>query len=238
MYIERTIIEQLRLWKKRPDRKPLLLFGARQIGKTWVLKHFGETDFDAMAYFSFDEDSSLGDIFRTTKDPQRIIEQLSFLTDALIKPATTLIVFDEIQECPSARASLKFFKLDGRYDVICTGSLLGVNGYKTKEEAAEEANASIPVGFEQIVMMYPMDFEEWLWANGIEQQHTDYLRHCLERETPVSEGIHQRMRQLLLQYIVVGGMPERGADGAARHHRDLQGRHAEIRPTGRQTTHP
>jgi len=86
--------------------------------------------------------------------------------------------------------------------------LLGVNGYKTKEEKEEEQNASIPVGFEDIVNMYPMDFEEWLWANGIQQQHIDYLRNCLEQETPVNEAIHQRMRQLLLRYVVVGGMPE------------------------------
>ena len=86
-------------------------------------------------------------------------------------------MLDEIQDCPNARASLKFFKLDGRYDVICTGSLLGVNGYRTKEEQIEEENASVPVGFEQIVTMYPMDFEEWLWANGIKQQHVDYLRN-------------------------------------------------------------
>jgi Predicted ATPase (AAA+ superfamily) len=123
-------------------------------------------------------------------------------------PGETCLVFDEIQECPNARASLKFFKLDGRYDVICTGSLLGVNGYRTKEEQKEEENASIPVGFERIVTMYPMDFEEWLWANGIEQRHIDYLRNCLLNETPVNEGIHQRMRELLLRYVVVGGMPE------------------------------
>ena len=125
-----------------------------------------------------------------------------------ITPGDTLLILDEIQDCPNARSSLKFFKLDGRYDVICTGSLLGVNGYKTKEEQEEEARASIPVGFEQIVTMYPMDFEEWLWANGIEQQHVDYLRDCLNKEVPVNEAIHNRMRDLLLRYIVVGGMPE------------------------------
>ena len=123
-------------------------------------------------------------------------------------PRKTCIIFDEIQDCPNARSSLKFFKLDGRYDVICTGSLLGVNGYKTKEETEEENNASIPVGFEEIVNMYPMDFEEWLWANDIQPQHFDYLRNCFEAEEPVNEAIHQRLRQLLLRYVVVGGMPE------------------------------
>lgn len=123
-------------------------------------------------------------------------------------PRKTCIIFDEIQDCPNARSSLKFFKLDGRYDVICTGSLLGVNGYKTKEETEEENSASIPVGFEEIVNMYPMDFEEWLWANDIQPQHFDYLRNCFEAEELVNEAIHQRLRQLLLRYVVVGGMPE------------------------------
>lgn len=120
----------------------------------------------------------------------------------------TCLVFDEVQDCPFARSSLKFFKLDGRYDVICTGSLLGVNGYKTKEDLEEESAASIPVGFEQHVTMYPMDFEEWLWANGVQEQHIDHLQRCLENETPVEDGIHQRMRELLLRYVVVGGMPQ------------------------------
>ena len=98
--------------------------------------------------------------------------------------------------------------LDGRYDVLCTGSLLGVNGYKTKEEQKEEEDASIPVGFEHIVDMYPMDFEEWLWANGIQEEHIAVLcKHFLE-ETPVEIAFHQRFRQLLLQYVVIGGMPE------------------------------
>lgn len=91
---------------------------------------------------------------------------------------------------------------------MCTGSLLGVNGYKTKEEQEEEEQASIPVGFESIVNMHPMDFEEWLWANGIKSIHTDYLRKCLANETPVEEALHDRFRELLHQYIVVGGMPE------------------------------
>lgn len=113
------------------------------------------------------------------------------------------IILDEIQYCPRARASLKFFRIDGRFDVICTGSLLGVNGYRSEDE-----NASIPVGFEHIMDMYPMDFEEWLWANGVQQQHIEYLKRCLEREEPVNEAIHYRMRELLLRYVVVGGMPE------------------------------
>ena len=110
------------------------------------------------------------------------------------------MVFDEIQDCPNARASLKFFKLDGRYDVICTGSLLGVAGYGDKVR-------SIPVGYETIVDMYPLDFEEFLWANGISDEVLSYVDDCRQKETSVMLAIHQRMRQLLLQYTIVGGMP-------------------------------
>ena len=125
-----------------------------------------------------------------------------------IEAGQTCFIFDEIQDCPRARGSLKYFYLDGRYEVICTGSLLGVNGYKTAAEKNEEEEASIPVGFEDIVNMYPMDFEEWLWANGIKNIHIDYLKKCLDNETPVEEALHDRFRDLLHQYIVVGGMPE------------------------------
>lgn len=113
----------------------------------------------------------------------------------------TCLILDEIQECPEARASLKFFKLDGRFDVIATGSLLGVKGYG-------HTKASIPVGYETIVNMYPLDFEEFLWANGIPTAAIDKLRECMENLTPVPEAIHNRMRQLLLHYTIVGGMPE------------------------------
>lgn len=130
------------------------------------------------------------------------------IPDAEILPGETCFVFDEIQDCPKARGSLKYFHQDGRYEVMCTGSLLGVNGYKTAEEKKEEEEASIPVGFEDIVDMYPMDFEEWLWANGIKDMHIKYLRKCLKEESPVEDALYDRFRELLHQYVVVGGMPE------------------------------
>ena len=157
----------------------------------------------------FHEHKEYKAFFAGSLDVDTLTLNISFgIKDARFIPGKTCLILDEIQDCPNARSSLKFFKLDGRYDVICTGSLLGVNGYKTKEEKAEEQNASIPVGFEEIVNMYPMDFEEWLWANEIQPQHIDYLHNCLNQEEPINEAIHQRMRQLLLRYVVVGGMPE------------------------------
>ena len=170
---------------------------------------FAHKNYEHVICLNFHEHKEYKTFFAGSLDVNTLTLNISSgIRDAKFVPGKTCIVFDEIQDCPNARASLKFFKLDGRYDVICTGSLLGVNGYKTKEEQDEEANASIPVGYEQIVTMYPMDFEEWLWANGITQQHIDYLRNCLQNEIPVNEGIHQRMWELLLRYAVVGGMPE------------------------------
>lgn len=206
---KRKIEDTLAKWIARTNRKPLVIKGCRQCGKTSSVLDFAYRNYEHVIYIDFHEHREYKAFFASALDVDTLTLAISAgIKGAKFVPGKTCLVLDEIQECPNARASLKFFKLDGRYDIICTGSLLGVNGYKTKEEAAEEAHASIPVGFEHIVTMYPMDFEEWLWANGIEKQHIDYLRQCLEQETPVNEGIHQRMRQLLLQYAVVGGMPE------------------------------
>ena len=203
--IEKVLLE----WKEKAGHKPLVIKGCRQCGKTSSVVDFAKKHYQHVIYLDFHEHKDYKAFFAGALDVKTLTMTISAgIKEARFVAGKTCLILDEIQDCPNARSSLKFFKLDGRYDVICTGSLLGVNGYKTKEEQEEEANASIPVGFEQIVTMYPMDFEEWLWANGIETEHVDYLRQCLQREEPVSEGIHQRMQQLLLRYIVVGGMPE------------------------------
>lgn len=206
---KRKIEQILCQWKNKKGHKPLVIKGCRQCGKTSSVVDFASRNYKNVVYMDFHEHKEYKAFFAGALD----VDTLTLTISAGIRGARfvadeTCLVLDEIQECPNARASLKFFKLDGRYDVICTGSLLGVNGYRTKEEQEEEDTASVPVGFEQVVTMYPMDFEEWLWANGIEQQHIDYLRNCLEKESPVNEGIHQRMCELLLRYVVVGGMPE------------------------------
>lgn len=206
---KRKIEEILQQWKSKVGHKPLVIKGCRQCGKTSSVVSFAKQNYEHVVYLDFHEHKEYKAFFAGALDVDTLTLNISVgINNARFIPGKTCLVFDEIQDCPNARSSLKYFKLDGRYDVICTGSLLGVNGYKTKEEEEEEQNASIPVGFEDMVNMYPMDFEEWLWANGIQQQHIDYLRGCLDRETPVNEAIHQRMRQLLLRYAVVGGMPE------------------------------
>ena len=199
--MKRNAIQELVAWKSSEDRKPMVLKGARQVGKTWLMKEFGQNYYDSYVYFNFDEEDELKSIFEANKNPQRIIELLSLITGERILPEKTLIIFDEIQECPEARTALKFFRIDGRYDVIGTGSLLGVKGYGKEPK-------SVPVGSETVIDMYPLDFEEFLWANGIADPVIDMLKKCLQKETPVPEALHNRMKQLLLQYVVVGGMPD------------------------------
>lgn len=155
-----------------------------------------------VVYINFFENKEFSSAFEGALDVDTIVMNLSsiLLKKARFVPYETCIVLDELQECGKARTALKFFKLDGRYDVICTGSLLGVKGYGDEP-------VSIPVGYETTIQMFPLDFEEFLWANGVDKSITDYVEKCFNEETPVNDTIHTTMRNFLLQYVVVGGMP-------------------------------
>ena len=205
----RKIENVLQSWLDDPSHKPLVVKGVRQCGKTSSIVDFAHKHFKHVVYLDFREHPDYKKFFTPNLEVDAIIMRITAAMPSVeIEDGETCFVFDEIQDCPKARGSLKYFYLDGRYEVMCTGSLLGVNGYKTQEEKKEEEEASIPVGFEDIVEMYPMDFEEWLWANGIKDMHFEYLRKCLVSETPVEEALHERFRELLHQFVVVGGMPE------------------------------
>ena len=206
---KRKIESVLQSWLDDASHKPLVVKGVRQCGKTSSVMDFAQKHFKHVVYLDFREHPDYKKFFSPNLEVDSIIMRITAaMPNAEIEPDETCFVFDEIQDCPKARGSLKYFYQDGRYEVMCTGSLLGVNGYKSPEEQKEEEEASIPVGFEDIVDMYPMDFEEWLWANGIKTIHFDYLKKCLNSVTPVEEALHDRFRELLHQYIVVGGMPE------------------------------
>ena len=206
---KRKIESKLQIWQKDAAHKPLVVKGVRQCGKTSSVLDFARKNYKNVVYLDFREHQDYKKFFTPNLDVDAIIMRITAaMPDVEVEAGNTCFVFDEIQDCPKARGALKYFHLDGRYDVICTGSLLGVNGYKTPEEQKEEQEASIPVGFEEIVEMYPMDFEEWLWANGIKDIHLEYLKKCLDNETPVDEALHYRFSELLHQYIIVGGMPE------------------------------
>ncbi len=200
--LKRKIEQVLENWKNTKGRKPLILKGCRQCGKTYSVRQFARENYAHAIYLNFYENKSYASVFSGSLE----VDHLTMLISALLGPEAvfeagkTVLILDEIQECPEARTALKFFAIDGRYDVIGTGSLLGVKGYGKRP-------ASIPVGYEQIEEMYPLDFEEFLWANGIDENAIQYLKDCLINEAPVADALHEKFRQLLLQYAVVGGMP-------------------------------
>ena len=204
----RRKIEQVLLdWKKNKDKMPIVIKGCRQCGKTFSVLDFARKNYGNVVYLDFFLNPQYKSIFDDSLEIDNILVNIStLLPNVRIVPGDTCFVFDEIQDCPRARTSLKFFKIDGRFDVICTGSLLGVSGYRS-QDTDDDRFAPVPVGYENIVDMYPMDFEEWLWANGIQEAVFRKLEDCLSSLVPVPEVIHRRMTQLLQQYVIVGGMP-------------------------------
>lgn len=208
--LKRKIEEELIAWKNDSNRKPLVIKGCRQCGKTFIVQKFAEENYANVVYLNFMQDSDYALAFEGSKRVDDIVMNLSaMIPQSQFVANETCIIIDEIQECPAARTALKFFKMDGRYDIIATGSLLGVKGYGERRNSSgnESSKTSIPVGYETIIDMYPLDFEEFLWANGISEAIIGKLTACLDSIQPVPEAIHQKMRQLILQYTVVGGMP-------------------------------
>lgn len=208
--LKRKIEEELIAWKANPNRKPIVIKGCRQCGKTFIVQKFAEENYANVVYLNFMQDPDYALAFEGSKRVDDIVMNLSaIIPQSKFVPGETCIIIDEIQECPAARTALKFFKMDGRYDIIATGSLLGVKGYGERQDRrdSESTKTSIPVGYETIIDMYPLDFEEFLWANGISDAIISKLAECLDNKMPVPEAIHQKMRQLILQYTVVGGMP-------------------------------
>lgn len=201
--IEKVLLD----WKKNKDKMPIVIKGCRQCGKTFSVLDFARKNYGNVVYLDFFLNPQYKSIFDDSLEIDNILVNIStLLPNVRIVPGDTCFVFDEIQDCPRARTSLKFFKIDGRFDVICTGSLLGVSGYRS-QDPDDDRFAPVPVGYEKIVEMYPMDFEEWLWTNGIQEAVFRKLEDCLSSLVPVPEVIHRRMTQLLQQYVIVGGMP-------------------------------
>ncbi len=208
--LKRKIEEELIAWKNDSNHKPLVIKGCRQCGKTFIVQKFAEENYANVVYLNFMQDSDYALAFEGSKRVDDIVMNLSaMIPQSQFVANETCIIIDEIQECPAARTALKFFKMDGRYDIIATGSLLGVKGYGERRNSSgnKSSKTSIPVGYETIIDMYPLDFEEFLWANGISEAIIGKLTECLDSIQPVPEAIHQKMRQLILQYTVVGGMP-------------------------------
>lgn len=195
--MKRNAILELVQWKNSPERKPMVLRGARQVGKTWLMKEFGQNYYDNYVYFNFDEEDELKSIFETNKNPHRIIELLSMISDEKIEPEKTLIIFDEIQECPEALNTLKYFKEKANeYHVIAAGSLLGTLLAKPK---------SYPVGMVNLLDIYPLTFDEFL--DAIDSGLYAYYE-SVQKGQVIEEIFHQRLLDVFNYYLIIGGMPE------------------------------
>ncbi len=200
MYFKRKIDDFLAQWKKDPSHKPLIVKGARQIGKTESILHFARAQYSCVVYINFVLDKKFRNIVSDGYDVETVIKNISLADPALpFKPGDTIIIFDEIQEYPDVATTLKAFRQDGRYDVICSGSMLGINYKKIHSNS---------VGNKTDYEMFSMDFEEFLWAKGYRQEQIDdILKHMIEL-TPFSETELSIYKALFLDYCVLGGMPD------------------------------
>ena len=195
--MNRNVMQKLIEWKKSPERKPLILKGARQVGKTWLMKEFGAKYYNNYAYFSFDEEKELSSIFEKNKNPHRIIELLGVINNQVIKPKETLIIFDEIQECPDALNSLKYFnEKANEYHVISAGSLLGTLLTDAK---------SYPVGQVNLINLYPLTFDEFLAV--LDESLFNYYKE-IHKGQQIEEIFHTRLLDIYNYYLIIGGLPE------------------------------
>lgn len=197
--LKRKIIKKLEAWKETIANKALLIKGARQVGKTTVVRQFAKANYKNFVEINFEQMPVAKQAFEGNLDARTILLNLSAMGFGPLEPGKTLIFFDEIQSCPKARTAIKFLVEDGQYDYIESGSLLGIN-YKDV--------SSYPVGFEHELDMFPLDFEEFLWACNISDEVVSMLKDCYASIRPVPDFLHQQIMDRYRQYLVVGGMPE------------------------------
>ena len=210
--MERKIYKELLAWKNSTDRKPLILQGARQVGKTYIVNYFAGKEYSNSVYCNFEKDDGLPDFFKDLT-PEKIIRKLSLYKRKEIFQENTLIIFDEIQACPEAITSLKYFNEEANgYHIIALGSLLGVS--------VNRGNFSFPVGKVQFMTLYPLDFEEYLMARG-EDGLIELIRECYERNTPLDGAFHERALEYYKEYLFVGGMPEAVEEYGKNHNPEL-----------------
>lgn len=210
--LKRKVYHQLVKWKNSDNKKCLIIKGARQVGKTTLIRVFGQAEYDSFIEINFLRQPELKQIFNGNLSGEEIYKKMTASMPGIkMLPGKTLIFLDEIQKCAAARTALKFLAEDGRYDVIASGSLLGLSYGKDDDDEVERVE-SIPVGYEIPVMMYSMDFEEFLWANGYSDEAIAYLKDFFEKRKAVPQEIHQKYEALVREFIVVGGMPEVVAD--------------------------
>lgn len=210
--LKRKIYQSLLTWKNNPHKKALVIKGARQVGKTYIVRTFGKQEYENMIEINFLRQPELKDIFQGSLTGLELLRRISiFLPDVKIVRGKTLLFLDEIQKCPNARTALKFLVEDGSVDIIASGSLLGLSyGQDADPEVTEVP--SIPVGYEEQLMMYSLDFEEFLWACGYSGDAIAYLKSLFDNREKCPDVLNKKYQQLVREFIIVGGMPEVVAD--------------------------
>ena len=199
--MRRKAYDDMVRWKNKSDRRALLLTGCRQTGKTYLMKKFAKENYKHHLYCDLEEQRNLHDIFENSNlSAVEIIERLAFLTNFKLVPGETVILLDEIQACIPAYSALRNLSDQEDYDVIASGSLLGVK--------IEDLQRRTPMGYVEYLRILPMDFEEFLWAMKIPEEHIGYLRGCIQNLKPIDKGICMKYNDLYRKYIVVGGMPQ------------------------------
>jgi len=196
--LNRNMMNRLIQWKNSPNKRALLIKGARQVGKTFIVREFARAHYENFIEINFEKQPTVKKAFEEDLDARSIILNLSAMGIGPFEEGKTLVFFDEIQSCANARTAIKFLVEDGRFDYIESGSLLGI-GYKDV--------SSYPVGFEEQVFMYPLDFEEFMWAKGITAEVIDKLRETYNQTLAVDNFLHERIMKIYREFLVVGGMP-------------------------------
>lgn len=200
--LKREILDEFISWKNRPHH-PLVVRGLRQIGKTYIVKQFGKKFYENTIYLDLRSNIALHEAFAGDFNVDEMILRISAVEkNSRFIPGKTLIILDEIQDCANARSSLKYWAIDGRFDVICTGSFLGVKGFRSPY------TRGVSVGYEEQITMYPLTFREFVINTGLDSKVYEYVQKSIDEKTMVDLTVHGSMRQLYLQYLIVGGMPE------------------------------
>ena len=205
MEFKRKIVREFESWKEslQTKRKALVIKGLRQVGKSYIVDKFAHDNYQHVVKIDFKKESRMKSCFGSDLNVDMLITNISAnKPGSLFIPYKTVIILDEIQECSAARASIKSFMEDGRFDVIATGSLLGIKGYNSKY------SGGVSVGFEHTLYMKAMDFEEFLWAIGISEETINYVKGCFVNKAPVSDAVHQAFTRYFREYICVGGLPD------------------------------
>lgn len=212
MYLKRKIDKILLDWWNKPHHSPALVSGVRQCGKTMSILQFASKHFAHVIYINFWKTPKIKECFEASLEVDNIIKLLSFFDASFsFVPFKTIIILDEIQDCPNARLSLKFFKEDGRFEIIASGSYIGLNILEN------DVPVPMPNGAEDIIYMKTMDFEEFLWANGYGEETISHLENYFEKKETIPSSIHEKMKQLFKEYMCVGGYPEVVLDYVSSH---------------------